>query len=391
VARAGVAQRAICIVHHRTIMSNMVSDAVSTDVRPPWYQRPEFAGALLVGLLAMLVSLARTLHEPSWPTDLDQWYYAAQAMLRGGNPYEAVGPDKQFKWDWSLHYPISTVVLTMPLTALSVQAARVVFSTAGGAVLGYALGKDQFRRVGVVLSAAFLIAVSRNQWSLFITAAYFTPLAVLFLAAKPNMAVPFVLGVRSWRALAWLVGLGTLAAVVTLIARPSGLSEWLRILDRMQYIVSPAMRPFGWLYALALLKWRRPDARIFLGLVLVPQTPSLYDLLPLFLITRTVREVSLLTLLTHALFFGIVVLGPFSDFNRYAYELGNLSTFVIYLPVLVMLLRRPNVYHDDVPQAAPLSWRARLEALPRADVALVLLNVFAAAMLVWVSMATHRT
>lgn len=365
--------------------------AAATD--SPWFRRPEAIGALGVGLLALLVSLARTLHEPSWPTDLDQWYYAAQALLRGGNPYDAVGPDKAFAWDWSLHYPISTVLLTAPLTVLSVQAARVVFSAAGGAMLGYALGKDQFRRLGLVLSAAFLIAVSRNQWSLFITAAYFTPLAVVFLAAKPNMAVPFVAGVTGWRAVRWLVAIGTLAALVTIAVRPSGVQEWLGILKRMQYIVSPAMRPFGWLYALALLKWRRADARIFLGLVLVPQTPSLYDLLPLFIITRSVREVSMLTLLTHALFFGIVVLGPFTDFNRYAYELGNLSTFVIYLPVLVMLLRRPNVSHEasDVLAEPSRTWRERLESLSRVDVLLLLVNLFAAALMIWVSMATHRT
>ena len=66
-------------------------------------QRPEFVGALAVGLLALLLSLARTLVEPAWPTDFDQWYHAARAMWQGLNPYDAVGPTRAFRWNWPLN------------------------------------------------------------------------------------------------------------------------------------------------------------------------------------------------------------------------------------------------------------------------------------------------
>ena len=315
-------------------------------VLPLHRRRPELVGALLVGSIALLLSLARTVHEPGWPTDFDQWYHAAQAMWQGGNPYDAVGPDRPFRWDWSLNYPLPAVLLTMPLTLVPVAAARVLFATLGGAILGAALGRDRFRRLALIPSAAFLIAVSRNQWSPFITASFFLPLAAVFLGAKPNMAVPFVAGAASWRQLRWIVGAGLVVGLASLAARPSWPLEWLATLRRIEYVVAPVMRPGGWLFALALLKWRRADARVFLALVCVPQTPSLYDLLPLFVVTRTTREVSLLSLLTHLLFFTIVVLGPFDAFDHYAYRLGNLSIFLVYLPVLAMLLRRPNVFAD---------------------------------------------
>lgn len=362
--------------------------------RPPILRRPEIAGAVVVGTLALLLSLARTLHEPAWSTDLDQWYYAARALLEGRNPYDVVGPSSEFRWDWRLNYPLPTVLLVLPLTLFPVAAARVCFSALGGAVLGYALGRDNFRRIGLVLSAAFLVAVSRNQWSPFITAAYFVPLAAVFLAAKPNMAVPFVAGMTSWRHLRWIVGVGLAVAAVSLIARPAWPLDWMESLRRMEYIVSPVMRPGGLLYALAILRWRRPDARIFLALVCVPQTPSLYDLLPLYVLTRTVREVSVLSLLTHALLLTIVVLGPFPSFDRYAYTLGYLSTFMIYLPVMIMLLRRPNKRHDEPdPPSAPFTLavlRARLEALSRTDAVLLLANAAAAALLIWLTMTTRR-
>jgi len=281
----------------------------------------------------------------------------------------------------------------MPLAALSVPAARIAFSTLGGGVLGFALGRDDFRRIGLVLSAAFLIAVSRNQWSLFFSAAYFTPWAAVFLAAKPNMALAFVAGSESWRRLRWILGVGATVAVISLIARPTWPLEWFVSLKSMRYIVSPIMRPWAFVYALALLKWRRADARIFLALVCVPQTPSLYDLLPLYVITRTSREVSLLSLLTYVLFLSIVVLGPFDTFEHYAYRLGYLSTFLIYVPVLVMILRRPNVSSDLIatpPSHEPLRIRARLEAIPRIDALLLTLNLAAASLLVWFTLTTRR-
>ncbi|MBL0171663.1 MAG: hypothetical protein IPP90_13230, partial [Gemmatimonadaceae bacterium] len=369
---------------------------VDSGAQRSWRQRPEFLGALLVGTLALLLSLARVLHEPSWPTDLDQWYFAARAMLQGRNPYDAVGPAREFKWDWPLNYPLSTVLLTMPLTVLSLPAARVAFSTVAGGVLGYALGKDRFQRIGLVFSAAFVIAISRNQWSPFITAAYFAPMAAVFLAAKPNMALAFLASIRSWRPLRRIAGIGLAAVAVSVMVRPSWPLEWLRALGQMEYVVAPIMRPYAWMLALALLKWRRTDARIFLALVCVPQTPSLYDLLPLFVLMRTPRDVSILSLLTHALFLTIVVLGPFPSFDRYAYELGNVATVVIYLPVMLMLLGRPNVsgvdsaFEPAPPPSLRAQFRASLEQMTRFDAMLLLVNVAAVAVLLWMTLTTRR-
>ena len=320
-------------------------------------------------------------------------------MLEGRSPYDAVGPAREFRWNWPLNYPLSTVILTLPLTPLSVPAARICFSAIGGGVLGYALGKDEFRRLSAVLSAAFLIAVFRNQWSPYYTAAWFVPLAALFLAAKPNIAVAFVAGVRSWRQLRWIAGIGLAVGAASLIARPSWPLQWLDALREMQYVVSPIMRPFAFVYALALLKWRRPEARLFLALVCVPQTPSLYDILPLFIVTRTRREVLVLSLLTHALFFTVAALGPYANFDAYANRLGELS-ILVYLPVMVLLLRRPNVWHDEpaaatihAPINAPTEFmggiRAHIDASSRVDVLLLLANAVAAMVFVWLTTLTN--
>ena len=357
----------------------------------PFLRRPEVQGALLVGALALVLALLRAYHA-TWPTDLDQFYYAGKAMLQGRSPYGAVGPDREFQWDWPLNYPLPAVILTLPLTLLSVPGARICFSVIGGCVLGYALGKDHFRRIGLVLSAAFLITVLRNQWSPYYTAAYFAPLAAIFLAAKPNMAVAMVAGIRTRKQFLWVAGLGLMLGVASLIAVPSWPLQWLGALREMEHVVPPIMRSFGFLYLLALLKWRRPEARVFLALVCVPQTPSLYDLLPLFIVTRGRREVLSLSLLTHVLFFSVAALGPYVNFDAYADRLGSLS-IMAYLPVLLMLLRRPNSAHDEptvdaanAPVGLVRGMKAHIEAWPRIDALLVQANAAAAIFYVWLTL-----
>ena len=48
-----------------------------------------------------------------------------------------------------------------------------------------------------------------------------------------------------------------------------------------------AARPGGFLLFLALIRWRKPEARLLAAMACVPQTLGLYETLPLFLIPRT--------------------------------------------------------------------------------------------------------
>jgi hypothetical protein len=46
------------------------------------------------------------------------------------------------------------------------------------------------------------------------------------------------------------------------------------------------------------VKWRRPEARLLAALACIPQTPVLYEVVPLFLLVRTFREAAVLVVLT---------------------------------------------------------------------------------------------
>src|SRR5690606_18650319 len=140
---------------------------------------------------------------------------------------------------------------------------------------------------------------------------------------------------------------GGAIGLVALLARPDWVLEWIASLRTKEFVSAPITNPGGPLVLLALLRWRRPEARVLAALACVPQTPSVYDLVPLLVIPRTMREVSVLALLTSALFSISVALGPYTSFNDFAHTLERWAIWVVYIPALLMVLRRPNVATDS--------------------------------------------
>jgi hypothetical protein len=147
----------------------------------------------------------------------------------------------------------------------------------------------------------------------------------------------------------------------------------------------------GFLLLLAALRWRRPEARLLLAVACVPHTPSLYDVLLLFFACHTLRETLTLAILTHALFWGWISFGSGATFDAYALGLGQAAVFVVYLPVLVMILRRPNEFPHPRPAEEPSAFRWR-ELLPSTRLDLTLLGVLAlaSALLIWLPLVTYR-
>jgi hypothetical protein len=114
------------------------------------------------------------------------------------------------------------------------------------------------------------------------------------------------------------------------------------------------MRPWGWLLLLAVLKWRRPEARWLLVSALLPGNPQVYDALPLlFFLPSSFRQALLLALLSHV-----------ADLWGYWLEHGtsvpiHLSEahvtallWALYVPALVLLLCKPNRDFDRSPNVS---------------------------------------
>src|SRR5688500_1614929 len=94
------------------------------------------------------------------------------------------------------------------------------------------------------------------------------------------------------------------------------------------------------LLALALLRWRRPEARWLAAMAFVPATPGLQEALVLFAIAMSFRELLVMGLLSHAAMWIAFPVRQTSDFYTYANAAATANLALVYLPALVILLRR---------------------------------------------------
>ena len=334
---------------------------------------------------------ARAVHEPAWPTDFDQLWFAARAMLAGDDPYAVVGPGRLFNWLWPLYYPLPAVLYTIPFTVLPVAVARVAFSAVAAGALGWAVGARARVLWPMLLSAAYIISISRTQWAPLLLAVTWMPALGFVVMAKPNVGLAALATLRG-RTLAIAIAGCAIATAFSFLVRPDWFVRWRDTVAVSPHVLSPLFLPGGFLLTLAVLRWRRPEARLLLASAVIPHTPSLYDLLLLFFACRTVTESVILALLTQALYWGIVLFGSFNTFDLYASGLGGASIFVVYLPTLLAILLRPN--RDVEPQdargeSAPQGWRAWV---PESRLGALLLGIliFVAAMLIWLPLVTYR-
>ena len=297
--------------------------------------RSRVAIAIALGLFAATVSWIAT-HRPGFGVpDFHWWWVGARALLDGQNPYEAVpriiGPE------FRLFHPMPAVLVTVPLALLQPDVALSLFSGLSTATLAFAITKHSFDRLPLFLSASFAHAAVMGQWSLILTAAMVVPWLAFLGAAKPNVGVAMLGQSLSWRA-----AVGMLAfAVASLVVMPTWPREWLAQLPDSPYHFSPLRTPLGFLLLLALARWRRPEARLLVVLGVIPQSPFVYEALPLFLVPRT-RFQTYALVIGSDLALGVYALTRGMETDRF-YFLNGLAVVVgMYLPALWMVWRRPN-------------------------------------------------
>ena len=122
----------------------------------------------------------------------------------------------------------------------------------------------------------------------------------------------------------------------------SWVGDWVTALRDTSHIDAPITRLGGPLIALVLLRWRRAEAWLVAALACVPQTPGPYEALPLFLVALTLRQSAVLAYLTYAVFFLAGAFQRDASVQAWMAACGRLEVFLLYLPCVVMVLRRPN-------------------------------------------------
>jgi hypothetical protein len=139
------------------------------------------------------------------------------------------------------------------------------------------------------------------------------------------------------------LGGAAVSVAASFAVMPGWLGAWFGALGNAPHIKPYILRPGGILLLAVLARWRRPEARLLAAMAIVPQNATLYDTLPLFVVPATLNEAAILALASH----GAWHLAIARRGEPTSLQIGNANALtylvLLYLPALVIILRRPNV------------------------------------------------
>lgn len=326
-----------------------VSPGARTDA-PSWV-RVLFAAA--VGVL--LGTLVTWVHATSGrPSDWEQVYWGARALWQGLDPYTAVGPGSDFyDYPWPLFYPVSALVLALPFAIFPLGVAQTLWVGACAALLVYAVDRKGPHWTPIFVSGAFVMGVLAAQWSPLLVASVLLPGLAWAALAKPTIGAALLLSMPGSRHLRCAIRGALPLLAVSFLLRPDWPLRWLSTVQQASHFTPPVLLWGGPLILLGLLRWRRWEARMLIALACVPQTTLAYESLYVLLVARNRRETLLLAILSLAALLlqaWLDVRLPLSmpldarqtAFRTHVENAGMLSLALVYLPALLMVLRRPN-------------------------------------------------
>jgi hypothetical protein len=285
----------------------------------------------VVAALFVIVLYGRQI--PEVVSDWDATWVGARAFLQGESPYEAV---QMPPWPWRIVYPLPAILLSIPFAPLPLGLARGVFVGLATAVFTFAITRRARWSLYFLVSGAMLWSWIAVKWEPLLIAAAVTPWLGWLLLAKPTMG--FALWAAYPRRAAVIGGLVLLA--LSFVLYPPWVGEWLDSLAGTPHRPH-LVRPGGFLLLLGLLRWRRPDGRLLAALCVIPQTTTLYEVLPLALLAENRRHAAIFaggTMAAHLVY----LLGPQGPWPVGAEYQWWVMLAMIYLPALVIVLRRPN-------------------------------------------------
>jgi len=295
--------------------------------------------SLALGLLAGLISHFFAVTQGK-PRDFLHMWLAARAFLHGQDPYVAVP---------GVPYPLPGIIAATPFAIVpTAPGANGIFMVVSATLFAWVLlGNGTGAWLGF-FSAGMLYAVEVVQWTPLHAAAFgLAPLGV-FLIVKPHTGLPIFLARPSW----WAAGGGLACAAAAFAIDPAWLTHWRASMALGgQHLgtsptgfpyAAPVLFPGGFVALLALTRWRRPEARLLTALACVPQSLFMYDTVALALVPRGLRESAVYTALSYVVLAYLIQARPWPSYQQMALEGGRMYTLLLYVPLTLMVLRRPN-------------------------------------------------
>lgn len=336
------ADRQLVSEHSSTVDPGSPGEARS---RMPSFHRMRVLLSLAAGLLSGFRAYLWIVGQAK-PRDFDQTWYAARALFAGRNPYMEIGPGLSFDWAQYFYYPINAPLAVAPLALFPQSIASILFAAVASGAFVWAATRRSLAPAVVITSASAAFAAETVQWSPLFGAAFGVPWLGIFLSAKPTIGLAIFFA----RPTRWAVIGAVVLTALGLLLLPTWPRDWIAAIHHTSLLtpggttfLAPIVTPGGALAVLMLLRWRRPEARLVFALACVPQTPLLYETVPLFLVPETIVQGGVLWLGSWLVGLSQWIGSPFStELARYTASEHAIG-WLMYFPCVVMILRRPNV------------------------------------------------
>lgn len=341
----------------------MDSDLVPTSAVTP-NRRARASAAIAIGLLAGALCTLKAIRN-AVTMDFEFFWRASRLFAAGVNPYPLRPGDPGWPLPDAWFYPGPALIVMWPLQGLMFPVAAGLFFGGGTAWLAWRLSKDGMWRLWVLGGPALIMAAMLGQWSPLITVGALIPAAGFLLACKPTLGLACFVYRPTWVAALSVA----LICMLSLVLLPTWPMEWLTNLRLVANHPtaehpSPIVKPLGWVLVLALARWRQPEARLLFAMACVPQLLYFADQLPLGLVARKRGEAVALGWcgITSAVTWFVLL----PDGAPYVATAAPYVMVGMYLPALIVVLRRPN--EGPVPvwlDAALARTKTRVRALGR--------------------------
>ena len=310
--------------------------------------------SVLLGIFVGCVVYAAHIGDPIVGDFWRPWV-TAQSIIHRSSPYTVFGAGGQFPQEFPNLYPATVGVILLPFLIVRFWVAAAIFSAICAGLLAFGLSKDGYQRFPLFVALPFWIAAYSQQWSVIFAAAFLLPSFSFLYVAKPSLGIGLLFANFSRRALLSAALGGTLILAVSLLAIPSWPAEWMETVRHYsRHMVSPIRMRGGIIALLALLKWRRPEARLIVAMALVPQNVAWYDSVPLLLVPSTMIQSLILAMLSSVPAAIEVLTHGGADRIIDLYPRGYDLALYVYLPAVVMVLLRPNVSTGSKTDKSPL-------------------------------------
>ena len=300
--------------------------------------------AVAVGVASFGLALCFRLVFRQQSSDFDQIVLGAQRVLSGETPYTRTPlPGLQ----WPIYYPMPALLLGMPFVTWPMAWAHATFCGISGGCFGWAMSADGDAKLFALATWPYVLSVSLGQWGPLLMATTAMPMLGWLAIVKPNLGLAIGVGYGDrWlrRPTLWFnVAIISVLLAASFVLRPRWVSEWIGVLSTpTPHLIMPIRAAGGFLFLLALLRWREPAARTLAALAFVPQTFSSYDSLLVFLVAKTRREALVLVAATTAVTAIVGYIGPAPSYGETVRRFAVWRIFLVYLPAIAIILLRPS-------------------------------------------------